>query len=165
MIWAGLGFSWYASSHLHCFRGRPFSSLHAWLSARADAFATKNIELLSHFNHAVNFQSCFHITEIRRPSERTIKMSNRYVAIQRYRFPNMFHQRLLSLWFCKSCIAMMFCMSDITVLTISIYASSALKNYGGLSVSCSHARLSAFAGALDTKTFVLRSHDCPAVSF
>jgi hypothetical protein len=72
---------------------------------------------------------------------------------------------LLSLWFCKSCIAMMFCMSDITVLTISIYASSALKNYGGLSVSCSHARLSAFAGALDTKTFVLRSHDCPAVSF
>ena len=115
MIWPGLGFSCYASSHLNCFRGRPFSSLHAWLSARADAFATKNIELLSHFNHAVNFQSCFHIIEIRRPSERTIKMSNRYVAIQRYRFPNMFHQRLLSLWFCKSCIAMMFSMSDITV--------------------------------------------------
>ena len=123
------------------------------------------LNCFSHFNPAVSFQSCFHIIEIRRPSERTIKMSNRYVAIQRYRFPNMFHQRLLSLWFCKSCIAMMFGMSDITVLRISIYASSAPKNYGGLPLSCSHARLSAFAGALATKTFVLRSHDCPSVSF
>jgi hypothetical protein len=135
------------------------------LSARADAFATKNIELLSHFNHAVNFQSCFHITEIRRPSERTIKMSNRYVAIQRYRFPNMFHQRLQWMRFSESCIAMMFSMCDITVLRISIYACSAIKNFGGLPLSCSHARSSACAGALATKKFVLCSHDCPAVSF
>jgi hypothetical protein len=64
--------------------------------------------------------------------------------------------------FSKSCIAMIFSMSDITVLRISIYACNALKKFGGL---CSHARLSECAGALATKTFVLRSHGCPAVSF
>jgi hypothetical protein len=55
MLWAGIGFSCYASSHVHYFRGRPFSSTHAWLRARAGAFATKNIELLSHFNSAKSF--------------------------------------------------------------------------------------------------------------
>jgi hypothetical protein len=49
MIWAGIGFSCYASSRLHWFLGRAFSSSHAWLRARAGAFSTMNIELLSHF--------------------------------------------------------------------------------------------------------------------
>ena len=48
------------------------------------------------------------------------------------RFPNKFHQSLQWMRFCKSCIAMMLSMSDITILSISIYASSALENYGGL---------------------------------
>ena len=90
MIWAGIGFSCYASSRLHCFLGRPFSSLHAWLRARAGAFSTMNIELLSHLNPAVSFQSSSHIIEIRRASKRTIKMSKRYLSIQRDRFTNKF---------------------------------------------------------------------------
>jgi hypothetical protein len=59
MLWAGIGFSCYASSHLLYFRGRPFSSLHAWLRARAGALATKNIELLSYLNTAVGFSIQF----------------------------------------------------------------------------------------------------------
>jgi hypothetical protein len=165
MLWAGIGFSCYASSHLHYFRGRPFSSLHAWLRARAGALANKNIELFSHLNPGVSFQSSSHIIDIRRASKRTFKMSNRYLAIQRDRFPNKFHQRLQCMRFSKSCIAMLFSMSDITVLRISIYASSALTNFGGLPLSCSHARLRACVGALATKKFLLRSHECLAVSF
>ena len=80
MLWAGVGFSWYASSHPHYVRSGPFSSLHAWLRARAGAFATKNIGLLSHLNPAVSFQSSSHIIEIRRASKRTIKMSKRYLS-------------------------------------------------------------------------------------
>jgi hypothetical protein len=155
MLWAGIGFSCYASSHRHYFRGRPFSSLHAWLRARAGALATKNIELLSHLNPGVSFQSSSHIIEIRRASKRTIKMSNRYLAIQRDRFPNKFHQRLQWMRFSKSCIAMMFSMSDITVLRISIYASSALANFSGLPMRCSHARLSTCAGALAPKNMCI----------
>ncbi len=96
MIWAGIGFSCYASSRLHWLLGRPFSSLHAWLRARAGAFATKNIELLSHLNPAVSFQSSCHIIENRRVSKRTIKMSNLYYSIQRDLFPNTFRQPLQS---------------------------------------------------------------------
>jgi hypothetical protein len=53
MIWAGIGFSCYASSRLHWFLGRAFSSSHAWLRARAGAFSTMNIELLSHCEFSI----------------------------------------------------------------------------------------------------------------
>ena len=96
MLWACIGFSCYASSHLQYFLGRLFRSLHARLRARAGAFATKNIELLSHLNSAVSFQSSCHIIENRRVSKRTIKMSNLYYSIQRDLFPNTFRQPLQS---------------------------------------------------------------------
>jgi hypothetical protein len=70
--------------------------LHARLRPCAGAFATKNIEWLSHVSPAVSFQSIFHTIEIRVASKRKIKMRNRYqLAIQRDRFPNKFHTCLL----------------------------------------------------------------------
>ena len=46
-------------------------------------------------------------------------------------------------------------MSDITVLRISIYASSALANFSGLPMRCSHAQLSTCAGALASKNMCI----------
>ena len=130
---AGFVFLFYASSHVHYFLGQSLRSLHAWLRACAGAFATKNIELLFHVRLSVSFQSSSHIIEIRVASERTMKMRNQYqLAIQRDRFPNKFLQSLPWMSFRESCHVLMLSMSDITILSISIYASSALENYGGL---------------------------------
>jgi hypothetical protein len=130
---AGFVFLFYASSHVHYFLGQSLRSLHAWLRACGGAFATKNIELLFHARLSMGFKSSSHTIVIRVASERTTKMRNHYqLAIQRDLFPNKFHQRLPWMSFLESCHVLMLSMSDITILSISIYASSAFRNSGGL---------------------------------